>query len=246
MQPTIITDYRKDLRHPPGRGYGVEIRGGVWQRDRAQPPSSIVIHTTSNRHKNTSFHNECVFLRDSPDVSAQDVIGKAGQVAILLPASAQAWHAGTALAEFANSASIGYELHVSVGEHPTAEQIASLTWRVKPAIAKYGIRRERIETHRAIALPRGRKPDPEGWSDRDFYAWRNSLYEPEWPVLWGRANYDAVQHFGIPRLWRDEHRAGRPLGPALTDEQQLSDGRLIQIFRDGAIVWHDGRGEVWR
>jgi hypothetical protein len=54
----------------------------------------------------------------------------------------------------------------------------SLTWRVKQLIDLYGIPKAMIETHRAIALPHGRKVDPSDWSNADFYAWRESLYTP--------------------------------------------------------------------
>src|SRR5215831_15829040 len=57
-----------------GRGYG--SREGVI-------PSSIVIHTT-NGNKGSSFSAEANFLRDSPDVSAHFLVGKAGEIAQIL------------------------------------------------------------------------------------------------------------------------------------------------------------------
>lgn len=42
-------------------------------------------------------------------------------------------------------------------------------------MTRFGIPPALLETHRAIALPKGRKSDPEGFSDADFAAWRAGL-----------------------------------------------------------------------
>lgn len=243
--PPVVADYRKDTAHPPGHGYGWKY-GSTWKRGRPTVLDSVVIHTMNNPNKGTKFANECKFLRDSPDVSAHEAVGKDGTVAIILPASEVAWHAGTAREEFHNFRSYGIELHVSVGETPTQAQIDSLTWSVRGLVEKHGIRKEHIETHRAVALPKGRKTDPEGWGDVEFYLWRDSLFEPDWKKEWGPQPYH--HEWGIPTRWREEYRAGRHLGKALTDgnEMLLIDGRKLIVFEHGAILWSPSKSEVWR
>lgn len=247
MTPTIITDYRKDLKHPPGHGYGRNVGTAakpIWVAERAAPMSSEIVHTTNNPNKGTKFANEAAFLRDSPHVSCGDLIGKDGTIAVILPDDMVAWHSGSAPVAFTNIRSFGTEIHCSVGEKPTQAQLDSLAWRIKQRREKYGITKERIETHRAVALPKGRKSDPEGWSDADFYAWRDGLFEPDWKAEWGPQPYR--HEWGIPQIWRSEHAAGRPLGKALTDEMLMIDGRKVVIFEHGAIVWYQDKGKVWR
>jgi hypothetical protein len=239
----IANEYRKDVHHKPGHGYGWEPRPDVWVAERPSAISSAIVHTTSNPRKGTTFRAECEFIRDSPLVSCHEVIGKRGEVAIILPDSAQAWHAGTVRAEFYNAVSLGWELHVSQGEAPTPAQIATLTERITERIAKYGLRKEHIETHRAVALPRGRKQDPEGWNDLGFYHWRDGLFDPEWHKEWYWSNYDQVKDWGIPTRWREEHQAGRPLGkPLYASERTRIDGRQDMSFELGYITWRDGEG----
>lgn len=242
MSFPVTTIYRKDKAHPSGHGYGRYV-DGEWFRDRTGLMSSILIHTMNNPNKNTKFSNECAFLRDSPDVSCHDCIGKDGTIAEILPISAVAWHAGTVKAEFNNLLSYGAELHVSQGEEPTAAQIDSLTWRVKSLIASHGIRKANIETHRFAALPKGRKSDPEGWPDNEFYRWRDELYDPNWEGLWGPLPYP--EHTGIAQRWRQEH-AVKPLGRAVTDEYDDEVGRVCRNFLNGVIWYWNGTTGVWR
>lgn len=160
------TDYDKAAKHPPRWGY--QARGGG-------TPSSIVIHTTSNKRA-TSFETEARFLFDSADVSAHFLVGKDGRVVQFLdPAKWQAWHAGAALPNWVNAKSIGIEHHVSIGEQWTNEQHFATTLLVRSLMHTYGIIPTSVETHRAVALPKGRKQDPAGWTDSDFYRWRATL-----------------------------------------------------------------------
>lgn len=163
----IDHSFRKDILHPPRWGY--QSRGNV-------VPSSIIIHTTSNKRA-TQFTTEAAFLRDSKDVSAHYLIGKDGRIVQFLdPKQWQAWHAGTTLPAYLNARSVGIEHHVSVGEPWTPAQHAACTWLVRQLMSAYGI--PLVDTHRAVALPKGRKVDPEGWNDAAFYAWRATLAAP--------------------------------------------------------------------
>ena len=194
MPDSIDTiSFRKDTTHPARWGY--QTRGNV-------VPSSVIIHTTSNKRA-TSFQSEAVFLRDSKDVSAHYLIGKDGRIVQFLdPKQWQAWHAGTTLPAYLNARSVGIEHHVSVGETWTAAQHDACTWLVRQLMTAYGI--TLVDTHRAVALPQGRKVDPEGWSDTAFYAWRATLAAPAPPSpqryrVIGLPVYQAANHQGA--LW---------------------------------------------
>lgn len=177
--PQIDTStYDKAKTYPAGQGYG----------RRATAPTSVVIHSTNNKNPNTFFTAEAKFLFESPNVSAHYLVGKAGQIAQFLnPGTKEAWHAGgqqqsgawTAKPDFSNPRSIGIELHHSIGDPPYPEpQIAALTWLVRELMLKFQIPLSLIDTHRAIALPKGRKVDPSDWTDASFYRWRAQLEGP--------------------------------------------------------------------
>lgn len=159
------TSYPKAQVYPQRHGY--QLRGTA--------PVSIVVHTTNNR-RTTIFEEECRYLFKSADVSAHYLISKAGAIVQFLDSRIyQAWHAGRALAPYGNSQSIGIELHVSIGEAPTLPQREALTLLCRDLMRRYHIPLAHIDTHRAVALPSGRKSDPEGWPDMAFYSWRDRL-----------------------------------------------------------------------
>lgn len=238
MAPTIIQSYRKDLKFPPGHGYGRFVNEH-WIAVRSAPMSSEVVHSTSNG-KPTSIEHEATFLRDSPDVSCGDLIAKNGDVYIILPDTMIAWHAGKCIAAFDNFKSFGTELHVSLGEQPTQAQIDSLAYRIQQRRLAYGVVKEHIDTHRAIALPKGRKQDPTGWSDVEFYRWRDGLFLPtpaevDFATLWGtRQPY--FMGSGVAQAWRDAYRQGTNLGAAVSDELSIDDG-VVRIFEHGYITY---------
>jgi hypothetical protein len=253
MAPRLTETYRKDTLHKPGHGYGRNIGSAVrpnWVAERGFPLSTVVVHTTNNQQKDTKPWNEATFIRDSPDVSCHDLIFKDGTIAVILPPYAVAWHAGVALRAFTNINSYGIELHCSVGEKPTQAQIDSLTWRVRDLIGKYSIPKANIETHRAVALPAGRKTDPEGWDNDSFYSWRARLFlpaEPDWQQEWGFA-VPYRKDWGIPQAYRDSYRKGTPLGHAVTDEVSITD-YTMQAFEHGYILYSPDHGtevRAWR
>lgn len=164
----VSNAFNKTLTEPVGFGYDYRPKGLIAQ--------SVLIHTTNNS-RITSLEHELRYLRNSPGVSCHDVIPRNGStVYIIVPAALRAWHAGLCDPLFLNSRSIGIELHNSIGQKPTAQQIALLGDRVRQYIQTFSIRKEAIDTHRQAALPEGRKSDPEGWSDVEFYLWRDSLF----------------------------------------------------------------------
>lgn len=216
-------DYRKDTIHPARWGY--QARGNV-------APSSIIIHTTNNRRK-TSFAHEAEFLRDSSAVSAHYLIGKDGRVTQFLdPIRWQAWHAGDTLPAFLNAKSIGVEHHVSVGETWTAAQHEACTWLVRTLMAAHRIPPERIDTHRAVALPKNRKSDPAGWEDFAFYTWRATLASASPAPI--------TKKYRVKQLLISTKPEG---GPPYAGE--LVPGELVTVdhwYINGRVHLADGRG----
>lgn len=236
MPPIDTTSYDRTKTHPIRDGY--QSRGGV-------TPSAIVIHTTNNRRRTTAFADEARYLRDAPNASAHYLVGKLGQIVQIVPPTYQAWHAGAALPAFANSCSIGIELHVSVGETPTALQLAATADLVLWLVSIYPIRMEHIETHRAVARPVGRKSDPEGWPDDAFSAWRAGLFVADADPFagWGDVGRPAGDQraWAIPRAWLQH----RQLGRCLMSEYYLQAAAVeasVACFEHGVIVY-DARAD---
>lgn len=229
------TTYNKAARYPlpapPALGHGYEAR--------KQPPSSVVVHTTNNANKGTAFAGEADFLFNSPDVSAHYLIGKDGRIVQFLdPRTYAAWHAGSAIGPWLNQYSIGIELHVSLGERPTQAQRDATAWLCGRLMAEYGFASDRIETHRYVATPVGRKSDPEGWPNAEFYQWRAMLIAtaPDPWAGWGAAYpLDPAQRgWKIPQTWL----RNTWLGEARSDERYSPDGqRSIQWFKSGWVVY---------
>ncbi len=210
--------YRKDTHLPVNVGWSMRP-GGI-------KPTSIIVHTTSAAQPNTSFDAEARYLYNSREVSAHYLNGKQGQVVQFLHPDLEAWHAGAALTAYQNNHSIGIENHVSVGEQWTATQHDSLTWLVKKLMAQYAIAPTHIETHRAVALPHGRKSDPTGWDNLAFYIWRASLVVNAWPA----------RCIGLPIYQRSDHTG------ALAGYLKSGDDVVIDDLSNGHL--HDGRGFV--
>lgn len=219
------TTYRKDTLHPQRWGY--QSRGSA-------AASSIVIHTTSNKRA-TQFSTEAIYLRDSMDVSAHFLIGKDGRIVQFLdPARWQAWHAGAAVFAYSNAHSIGIEHHVSIGEAWTAVQHDACTWLVRRLMASFRIPPELINTHRAVALPAGRKSDPTGWDDASFAAWRATLAAPVMPPL--------TRYRVRPTVLISQRSEG---GPPYAGELAIGDEVAIDAtYPNGMAHLHDGRGFV--
>ncbi len=179
MPPQIdTTTYDKAAHYPVGHGYST----------RPSAPTSIVVHSTSNSKPGTSFDSEADYLYASPDVSADYLVGKDGAIVRFLDSRKYAaWHAGgrqpdgtwTAQPAFANTKSIGIELHHSTPDPPyPAAQLDALSWLLKQLVPQFRIAVPMIETHGQIALPGPyiRKHDPDDWPHAPFIAWRNALF----------------------------------------------------------------------
>lgn len=164
-------EWDKSLR---GVGTGWGKRNGI------TTPKTIIVHTTNGR-RNTKFKNEVEYIVNANHVGAHFIISKAGEIVQTLHPKFQAWHAGSVNDQrFNNNNSIGIEVHYTPGEGKwTQEMHTSLTYLCGNLIKEYNISAPQlIETHRRVATnPPGRKIDPSGFTDTEFYAWRADLFD---------------------------------------------------------------------
>lgn len=151
--------------------------GNGWDyRPNGKKPSSMIIHST-NGNRYSSFAGEANFIRNSKAIGAHFLVGKYAEIAQCLPPELRAHHAGVTIEGFFNSDSIGIETHFTPGELWTSKGTEALTWLVQNLMQDFDIPILRIETHRKVALPAGRKSDPSQWSDQQFYDWRSGLLQ---------------------------------------------------------------------
>ncbi|MEP0767037.1 MAG: N-acetylmuramoyl-L-alanine amidase [Fimbriimonadia bacterium] len=124
---------------------------------------TIVLHATGG----TGFDGAVQWLCDPASrVSAHYVIGKRGELAKLVPLSRAAHHAGRSRlpdgTSGVNSRSIGIELvnrNDGTDPYPPA-QVSRLKSLLSELIRAFPVRW--LVSHAAIALPAGRKTDPQG------------------------------------------------------------------------------------
>jgi N-acetyl-anhydromuramyl-L-alanine amidase AmpD len=156
---------------------------GTSPRSNGLMPNSMIIHST-NGATGSSFTGEAKYLMDNDrGVSAHYLVGKNGQIAEIVPPEHLAIHSGSTKAGYSNTQSIGIECHHAKGENWTAAQFSALTELVRFLMERFHIPKANIETHRAVALPLGRKEDPSDWSNEQFYKWRDSLTTLTYRVL---------------------------------------------------------------
>lgn len=126
---------------------------------------TIILHATGGESYEGAISWLC---NPKSGVSAHYVIGRAGEIAKLVPTSMCAWHAGKAKHPAdgrcnVNLRSIGIELvnrNYGGQKYPPA-QIAALDWLLQQLIAAIPTLRFCF-SHRAVAIPKGRKTDPWG------------------------------------------------------------------------------------
>jgi hypothetical protein len=248
---TIDTTSWPKHHNPVGAGYD--------HRPAGTRPSAIVVHTTNGR-KGSSFAGEASFLFNSVNVSAHYLVGKDGRIAQILPTDLRAWHAGQAEPEYLNSRSIGIECHHSVGDDWPVAQLEALTWLVRELMVQFGIAPDRIDTHRRVALPPGRKVDPSDWVDNEYYSWQATLAAPE-PEPPGNGGMHVLQTSVIPleqtiiggaqiasdtlRAWME--RKASWLEPAPRDQIASAFTAFGQLTRIGNLLpfaqaWHETGG----
>ena len=160
------TSYPQTI-YPVGHGYDLRPRNVV--------PTGIIIHTT-NGNSGSTLAGEARYLQNSSGVSTHYLVGKGGEIIeFLAPGPYRAWHAGQTPAKWTNADTIGIENHFALGDTWTPAQRTALTELVQQLMADFAIPASQVTTHRAVALPSGRKIDPSGWTDSEFNQWRATL-----------------------------------------------------------------------
>lgn len=158
---------------------------------RTEPISAIVLH-----HGAGTRRSDLLTLTSARSrVSAHYYVCRDGTIYQMVPDTRIAWHAGkSALAgvEDVNAFSLGVET-----EHTTdpdagplhldwpAAQLASLRWLCQTKMREYGIPTSRVVSHRAVALPPGRKSDPAHpplGPEPAFRAWADALDDTALPI----------------------------------------------------------------
>jgi N-acetylmuramoyl-L-alanine amidase len=163
--PVICFAYDKALRRRVGEGYDVRPN---------TPLIAVVWHSTEHQ-PGQRFADVCRYLRDSPDVSSHYVVSDTGEIQrILDPGPWRAWHAGLSayrgLSDW-NDFAVGVEIYHRAGGPPYTEaQRAACTWLGIALMQDHPTIIHNV-THRAIAIPPGRKTDPTDWPDDEFAAW---------------------------------------------------------------------------
>ncbi len=215
--------YNRSKVQSPSYG-GFELRKGS--------PTSIVVHSTSNSQKNTSFASEAKYLFESKISGAHYLVGKQAQIVCFLsPLKWAAWHAGNCQWAWQNARSIGVELHHSVGDafYP-GEQLGALRALLLSLMAQFSIPLPMVETHGQIAIagPYSRKHDPDGWPHDDFILWRDRNLAPPPPRPTGR--YCHVK--GLP-VYQRSNRTGPLWGYLLPGESVVVDDLASGHLADG-------------
>lgn len=193
-------------------------------------PRSIIIHTTNGKAGST-FNAEAKYIYTSRAISAHFLIGKKGEIAQFLnPALYIAWHAGCVKSPlWDNNVSLGIEMHNTPSEgHITEMMFLSLDWLVRQLKTTYNISTINVETHRNVAVfcsghplagRLGRKIDPSGFPDSEFYIWRNSLQNPV------TTTYQVINRAGV--YIRQS--------PQVNDTNIAGSLRYLDIFTSDAI-----------
>lgn len=160
------------------------IGHGFDRRTSGVKPKTLLIHTTNGRI-GSSYDAEADFIYNSTAIKSHYLVGKKrNQITQFLDIQYRAWHAGAVNDNrFNNNNSVGIENHYTPGEGAWPfEMHQNLDDLVRMLIKDLNITSpEFIETHRKVAIPKGRKIDPSGFPDAEFYLWRARLFEDKKP-----------------------------------------------------------------
>lgn len=181
---TFDQSYRKDLKYPDPlksgfyRGYGHPTKAYQPATRDWHAIKAILIHTTNNPHGNTAYPQEARFLRDSASVSINYVCSSHDHTIVeVLPPAFIAWHAGDCQDNaYENLYSIGVEISWTINKGPLPQIAIDNVTRLVRQLLEWYPWITKIDMHRSQAYPKGRKIDPSGWSDKDFYAWRSGIF----------------------------------------------------------------------
>ncbi len=202
---TIGTNHLKTNYCKPYEGYAP--RGTA-------PWKSIIIHTTNGKAGST-FDAEANFIARSKDIGAHFLVGKDGRVENIVPLTYFAYHAGRVRdLKYSNLYSIGIENHFT----PSEKEWTGEMWYGLTSLMQQYLPRVEVQTHRYVAIPKGRKIDPSGVSDTAFEMWTSNLYA-DWKLIETitDANYRAHPEFNdniIAEYESGKRFIGIPVGGA--------------------------------
>jgi N-acetylmuramoyl-L-alanine amidase len=138
--------------------------------------TAIVLHADASDRVDTSL-DWC--RRPESKVSYHFLIGRTGNVFLLVHPEQRAWHCGVSEMDGVadvNDFSIGVCLsNKNDGEAFPAAQVFEAATLCAALCKHYGIPLDRITTHAETALPAGRKTDPKGFDMEKFKATINAL-----------------------------------------------------------------------
>lgn len=137
---------------------------------RTRQPTGIILHADASNNVASSL-DWC--RRAESKVSYHVLIGRKGDIYLLVSPDQRAWHAGESLwdgAKDCNSCTIGVCLsnrNDGTESYPAAQRLAARDVCVA-LMRHYRIPIHRITTHAAVATPPGRKTDPKGFDIPSF------------------------------------------------------------------------------
>lgn len=144
--------------------------------------SCIVVHSCEGSPPGNEEQSSIPWLCDpASKVSSHFYITRAGIIYQLVATDREAWHAGDSTLDGVpnvNAFSVGIELEHHAGSPPYPKaQLDALTWLCADHLmVQYpAITPARVVSHRAVAVPAGRKSDPTDWDEAAFRAWADSL-----------------------------------------------------------------------
>jgi N-acetylmuramoyl-L-alanine amidase len=167
---------------------GITLQSGCYNtrpRGQAGKIAAIVLHHTGGTDSR-------LWLSGGHSVSIHKLFSKDGTIWKIVPERFRAWHAGQS--EWAgrsdfNDFSLGYEIeNLGDGRDPyTYEQYESVASSIAYDCSAYHIPDFWVVDHKTIALPRGRKTDPDPTFDHDLLWHLVSQVRKVWPYqipLW--------------------------------------------------------------
>lgn len=162
-----VVNWDKTYKQPVGAGYD----------RRRMPITALVLHST-NGHKGSSLDAEARYLQEAPDKGINWLVGKEGGIVEICAPHFAAWHAGASsyqgLRDW-NGFSLGVECHHAIGDPWPTQQLDALRWLVQRQMRHFGLSRSLIVCHRWIAIPAGRRTDPDDRTDAEWRAWIAAL-----------------------------------------------------------------------
>jgi hypothetical protein len=186
---------------------------------------AIVLHATAGTNSLAHLCNSAPGGKSENAVSAHYLIAQDGTINHLVENSRRAWHAGVSfipgLAGDVNSLSIGIEIeNTNTGIDPYPQpQLDATIELVQQLVLEFGISRQFVVRHADIALPVGRKSDPQAPAF-NIESFLDSVYGPG-----GMAGLLTTDMVAIV----DQLNIREGAGTDFAAVAQLNEGDVIQV-----------------